>query len=206
MLEDILGYVHALTSVGLEAQATAYSNGEDGIIKYLALLPQECTHGGVVSRDDGPTDVDVMQRLHELEPGKTDREFIPRCWIRTHPCFKALMSTTDLLQLSAFAWHDPNSFGIVLSPRLEGVKALCVHLTRFGLEMIKAYQTEPLDAHESRRDRVSTRIFDSTLKYYCQIPFVISFESCVVIDLRNGEDVVSQINAELARGNVSNQW
>jgi len=52
LVRKFLGYVHAFTTVGLEAQAVAYSCGRDGVIKYLVLFPQ---HNGISSISEEPS-------------------------------------------------------------------------------------------------------------------------------------------------------
>ncbi len=99
LITKFLARVHAFTAVGLEAQATAFSDGADGIINCLALLPQINRVGSVSSRDDGPTEFDAIQRFCEMDPHDGSRLFCARCWIHTHPRFKAFMSSTDICQL-----------------------------------------------------------------------------------------------------------
>jgi len=40
LIRLFLAYIHAFTALGLESQATAFSWGSNGVIKYLALFPQ----------------------------------------------------------------------------------------------------------------------------------------------------------------------
>ena len=142
LIEKFLGHVHLFTTLGLEAQAIAFSLTEHGVIKYLALLPQTNQYGDVSSREDGPTEIDAIHKFSELEPLNRDGHYIPRCWIHTHPCFKAFISATDMSQLYGGACQYRHSFGIVLSPRAEGVKTLCVHLTDDGFEEIGRFCNE----------------------------------------------------------------
>ena len=53
--------------MGLQAQATAFSDGPDGIINCLALLPQVNRVSSVSSRDDGSTEFDAIQRFCEMD-------------------------------------------------------------------------------------------------------------------------------------------
>jgi len=130
LIKCFLANVHAFTVLGLEAQATAFSSGENGVVNYLAKLPQTNTPTNVTSRDPGVTELDSVQRMEAMNPQASP--FVPRCWIHTHPRWRAFMSATDIFQLYLCACQFHLSFGIVISPRVKGLKVLCVHLTEIG--------------------------------------------------------------------------
>jgi len=88
-----------------------------------------------------------------------------------HPIFDAFMSLEDIFQLYWLRKQDYHSFGIVLSPRRNGVKALCVHLTDNGFEMMKNYEA---CAKEDFKEYAVSRIESSMQTFYCQIPFQMS--------------------------------
>ena len=96
LITKFLSRVHSFTAVGLEAQATAFSFGQNGTIRWLALLPQINEVHTVTSRDEGPTEFDAVNRFSELEPSSERGTHVLRCWIHTHPRFKAFMSSTDI--------------------------------------------------------------------------------------------------------------
>lgn len=126
LIQTFLAYVHNFTALGLEAMGTAFSYGDDGDLQYLVMPPQV---GNAFNRENGTTEFVALQSFCSSDPGKNPDNFIMRCWIHTHPMLHAFMSSQDIVQLYYLRREDDNSFGIVLSPRREGVKALCVHLT-----------------------------------------------------------------------------
>ena len=202
LIRCFLARVHAFTAVGLEAQATAFSCEEDGVIKYLALLPQRNTVTSVSSRSTGPTELDALERLKSLDPkGK----YIPRCWIHTHPRWKAFMSPTDIYQLYICACENRQSFGIVLSPRGQGLKALCVHLTQSGFEEVAGFCQDATTLQKDVMQHVILRISQSPNKFYCQIPFDVSSELCHIIDLR-GEEVIRQLCDFIVNDEADKCW
>ncbi len=141
-----------------------------------------------------------------MGPLNKDEHYIPRCWIHTHPCFKAFMSSTDIYQFYAGECQYRHSFGIVLSPRAEGVKALCVHLTDDGFEEIGRYCNEAMVEGKDTKDHVSVRLQGSVRKYYCQIPFTTSSEPCTLLDLRSRDEVIGQLTESLEAGNTAKYW
>ena len=113
LLSYFLGFVHNFTVMSLEAQATAFSFDQNGVIKYLALLPQV-------------NEVDTLTAIEKFcqKTRQPVDACIPRCWIHTHPMYKGFMSSTDLYQLCGNYCQNPESFGIALPPRKEGLKVL----------------------------------------------------------------------------------
>jgi len=122
-----------------------------------------------------------------------------RCWVHTHPDHEAYMSALDLIQLfwlrknSKGAYDD--TFGIVLSPRRSGVKALCVHLTDQGFQVMERYLQ--IAGRESFKDYASARIENSSQEFYCQIPFQITDVPASVVDYRTTQEVVGQLSAAI---------
>ena len=95
----------------LEIQATGFSYGDDSVIKYLCLTPQVNTVGNVVSREDRPTELDAVKEFAAMDSGMIiECDFRSRCWIHTHPKFKAFMSAVDLCQLFMLRLNHSNSF------------------------------------------------------------------------------------------------
>ena len=121
----------------------------NGVIKYLALLPQKNEVNSVteVNKDDDghplPGEAAAVDEFREIESsdlldedwrdesGETIRGFASRCWIHTHPRHKAFMSPTDIIQLYSLNQKYSNLFVIVISPRGEGLKLLCFRLIKY---------------------------------------------------------------------------
>jgi len=204
-IRTFLAYVHHFTSLGLEAQATGFSYGANGVIKYLCLTPQVNTVGSVVSRVEGPTELDAVKEFAATDPSMNEFDFRSRCWIHTHPKYKAFMSAIDLCQLFMLRLNDDNSFGIVLSPREQGIKALCVHLTEDGYSKLKNYY-ELAKSNTKFFQYACARINDSCDTYYCQIPFVISPDATTVADLRSSEEVIGQLTNFYHSGQTEYFW
>ena len=143
----------------------------------------------------------------------------PRCEVitflavglHTHQRFKAFMSSLDIVQLYWLSLQNPSSFGIVLSPKGEGLKALCVHMTQPGIAQVAEYFREAATAQASgiASDAtlyVCSRIHDSGKKFYCQIPIGISDDSCEVVDLRSELEVSSQLRHFIFSNQADNDW
>ena len=130
--------------------------------------------------------------MNALEP-HAQGTFIPRCWIHTHPRWKAYMSSTDIFQLYVCACQYSQSFGIVISPRGAGLKALCVHLTEVGFTEVRRFCQEATARKIDVMNNAISQISASEKKFYCQIPFDVSSDPCISIDLREEKEVTSQL-------------
>jgi len=60
LLVTCMTFVHSFIAVGLEAQASAYSFGNNGVIKYLAIFPQINEITSVTSAPDYPSDRSIF--------------------------------------------------------------------------------------------------------------------------------------------------
>jgi len=119
------------------------------------------------------------------------------------------MSPTDILQLYSLNNENPNLFGIVISPRLAGVKVLCVRLTREGKDKVREFfQKAQEEKAEDPLEYIRQRISDSDTEFYCQIPFEIvdDPEPCEVVDLRQKEQVIGQLRAFILSGKADYDW
>jgi len=94
-----LARVHPFIAVGLETQATAYSFEKDGVIKYLAILPQLNEPARVTTDDDAPSDFTVFEAFKQKNPKTINGTYYGRCWIHTHPRWRTFMSSIDTCQL-----------------------------------------------------------------------------------------------------------
>ena len=118
------------------------------------------------------------------------------------------MSPTDIIQLFMLNQQYPNLFAVVLSPREEGLKALCVRLTKAGRNKVRDYFLMEGDSPLDRAiEHVRQRISDSAEEFYCQIPFILSEEeSCQVVDLRDEHEVIGQLRHFIISGNADDCW
>ena len=66
-----LARVHSFICVGLEAQATAYPCGNNGVIKYLGFLPQKNT----ASEDTDYSDLNLFEEFKTKEPSNKPVRF-----------------------------------------------------------------------------------------------------------------------------------
>ena len=195
IIQHFLGVAHQFTTLGLEVQASAYSSEDNGVVSYLAFLPQVNTVSEVYDKSSCPSEFHAVQHFAQVT-GKPADGFRFRCWIHTHPLFKAYMSSMDLCQMYFLRCENPDSFAIVLSPRKEGVKALCVHLTDDGFSRLDHYKQV---AEGDFVQYVKARIGGSTHTFYCQIPFSISTVCNVMTaDLRDPDDVISQLSNSIS--------
>ena len=115
------------------------------------------------------------------------------------------MSSTDIFQLYACACEFRQAFGIVLSPRGEGLKALCVHLTQKGFRLVARFCQEATRMKVDVMQYALSQISASHEKLYCQVPFDISSEPCHVVYLR-GKEVVQQLRDFIISGKADECW
>ena len=142
-----------------------------------------------------------------MEPDATTCSYAQRFWIHTHPRHKAFMSSTDIMQLYSLNLIHPDLFGIVLSPRVEGIKALCVHLTAAGAKRVQEYFQETQDLKVADPvGYVRHSISQSVEEYYVQIPFQVADESSHVVDLRSEEEVKGQLRDFILSGAADDCW
>ena len=205
LIRKFLAIVHSFTAVGLETQATAFSCGRNDVIKYLGILPQINETHTVTSAEDGPTDFDLMDGFKMKDPITVNATFFGRCWIHTHPRWKAFMSTLDIVQLYYNERMCGHSFGIVLSPRREGAKALCVALTREGKAHIDHLREEACKSKIDPRNHIISHLRDD-IKYYYQIPFITSSEPSIVVDLRSSDEVAGRLMQFILSGKADKCW
>jgi len=139
MFQAYLGFVHNFTAMNLDAQAFGYSVGENGVVRFLALLPQDNAKGCVSCKNGPgvPTEKDAKLYFVDCDPSVKPEDLVLRCWIRSRPMDTAGLSSEDILQLFHFTKQNRDMFAVVISPRLEGVKAICVRLTQNGYEEIE---------------------------------------------------------------------
>ena len=160
LTQKILARVHAFTSLGLEAQATAFSSGEQGVIDRLVLLPQINTENDVTHRE--------MNGV-ELCPTLTDAVHVLNTMYPIYPQYDVFMSVTDICQMYSNAVDSNDMFAMVISPKNKGLKTLCVRLTEEGFSEIR----QSSQRVKSFRD-VAIRIQTSSTVFYHQIPFTVS--------------------------------
>ena len=61
------------------------------MIRSLYLLPHINNVSTVASADDGPTELDAIDRFTQLDPHDGSGFYTARYWIHTHPRYKAYM-------------------------------------------------------------------------------------------------------------------
>jgi len=140
--------------------------------------------------------------------------YIPCCYLLTHPRHSVFLSAEEILQLYDHTLLNPRSYAIVLSPRNEGVKALCVRLTQDGFRMIEEYYEEGLTVSSSYRDvalfvagRINqAREHDQTAPFYCQVEFRMTHDPCIVAHLRDERDEMGQLTHFIREGNAEVLW
>jgi len=72
-VKTFLGFVHNFTTLRVDAEAIAHSNGSNGIIKYLASLP-------LSQARDMVNDSEVKQKFRRCEPYTKPDSYVPQCW------------------------------------------------------------------------------------------------------------------------------
>ena len=215
LVSKFLARVHAFTAVGLQAEAFAYSFGDEGTIKYLVLLPQEATPCSVESKPlksrkhepDDLTVADVQQRLQRFGPAEREGCFIQSCWLLTHPRSTVFLTEKEIykLYLRTKAATNKQMFAIVLSPRNEGLKAICLRLTKTGFNSIdKAVKR----AQKQRKDP-EKEVLECMPSFppglLCQIPFTVACITCDVLDLR-GDEVIAQLKRFIDDRSADKNW
>ncbi len=199
LVQQFLARVHAFTAIGLQAEAFGYSFGEKGAVKYIVILPQESTVDSVNSkrlkdRKDSPDDlshIDVINAIQEREPRRLEK-IIQRCWLLTHPRGSVFLNEDELLKLYEYTRKNKHFFAIVLSPKRNGLKALCLHLTRDGFNKIEKYKSTAIDKELDPKRFIADKMLLSKHTFYCQIPFIVTETKSTVFDYR-GDEVLSQL-------------
>jgi len=136
-IQLFLGFVHAFTTLGLEAQATAFSCYKAGVIKYIGLFPQKNKRNTVYDVSDSVCEYDAIVRFQAQVPGTSIDDFVQRCWIHTHSAHRVCMSHIDVYQMYLCERSGPAySFSIVSSSKVEKAKLLAVRLTEGGRKAI----------------------------------------------------------------------
>jgi len=223
--KKLFPHVQVPTTVGLEAQATAFYRKTDGVIKYLALFPQvnkpETVFAKEYEGEDTPCEYHAFQKCETLygnaEKDDTSLEdmysttnFSHGCWIHTHPRWKAFMSPLDIFQMYQNQLMQDCLFGKVLSPRQQGVKALCVRISREGFEELEGlrmgYRGDSRQQFPSIREYMVSQFQKSNTKFYYQIPFTLSPEPCTLVDFRRSEEISEPIKDFLAHGHADWDW
>ena len=209
-----LALVHQFTCVGMQAQATVFSYGLSGVIKYLTVLPQiNDAHSVCVKSKDSIEE--AQKKLQELDPTKRFDGFLPHCLLLTHPQDDLFLSPEELLQLFLYSRdkrlytandpRGPRFFAIVLNPRKKDIKALCLHLTASGFTEISKYYSSAKEHNYDIKDYVTSQIARSSLEFYGQYKFGSSSEHCQVIDLRQENDILHQMRYFIVN-NKANDW
>jgi len=103
------------------------------------------------------------------------------------------MSPLDLCQLYCNRCVDDNSFGIVISPRQEGVKLLCVHLTDDGFRRMSVWYRQTGGNFSNFKSYVSTRLSHSFIPLYCQVPFRVAPVPTIIADLHTTKELVDDV-------------
>ena len=97
------------------------------------------------------------------------------------------------------------SCGIVISPRTEGIKLHCAHLTESGYQKVERLSKEAVSKKENVREQFLTSIANSDMKFYSQIPFGISADPYHVVDLRSSSEVTTQLT-DFILSAQANDW
>ena len=227
----LLAVMHGFTTLGLEAQGTACACGSDGVIKYLAILPQINKKDTVYDDPSMPSDLSMLDAYEFFQahyPSSTGEDYCARCWIHIHSRHQAYMSHINIYQM--FMLEKGNySFSLVISPRYDGLKMLAVRLTEAGRREIQAYTDEvvarnkeiegrnkerkergepdeALEKLENAANYVQGRIDASSTKFYYQVPLSLSDDPCVVVDFRDKEQVVKRLKTCVARKEYDYHW
>jgi len=87
---------------------------------------------------------------------------------------------------------------IVISPRIEGLKPLACRLTKVGTDTVEDFIEEfrenyPGGTYEQQREYVLEAINVLHRKFYYQVPFRLSDDPCFVVDFRQKEQVINQL-------------
>jgi len=71
---------------------------------------------------------------------------------------------------------------------------------------LKAYVSQAKKEGVYIRQNITSHVATSTAKFCCQISFEISLEPCVVVDMRDSNEVISQIRRFIHSGNADDCW
>ncbi len=94
----------------------------------------------------------------------------------------------------------------MISSRGEGLKALCVRLTRSGFNQIYMYHKDAQILGVDPSEYAMEKIRESIATFYCQIPSKMSLDSCVVVELRGSDEVIRQITHFITHDKPDDCW
>ena len=190
-----LALVHLNTAVGFQSQALAFSESIDGPVTYLCTIPfgrEKSTTAGSDIYNHKKIFSDCFGGSSSCPP-----RFVTRCWIITHPTSSVFLSSEEIVQLYDHTLQDKQCFCVVLSPRNDGMKMLCVQLTTKGFKTIKKFQEDlerdPSFNESTRRAFLSLCVSGSDVDFYRQIRCSFSQDPCEVCDVRKTTEEIAEI-------------
>jgi len=190
-----LSLVHLNTAVGFRSQALAFSDSLDGPVRYLGIIPFDreiSTAAGLDECNHEEIFIKCFGEAYSCSP-----RFVTRCWIITHPTSSVFLSSEEIVQLYDHTVQDEQCFCVVLSPRNDGMKMLCVQLTTKGSKEIKKFQNQlkgnPLFNDSTRRAFLSHYVSCSDVDFYRQIRCSFSKDPCEISDIRDTAEEITKI-------------
>ena len=131
LMLKFLSFTHLNTVVGLKSQAMGFSDSPDGSVNHLGIIPFDDKSPTSAKPNKYGLEGILVQCFGEdkLFPF-CDKTFVSRCWIITHPTSNVFLLSGEILQLYIHIHHNQNCFCIILSPRNNGIKMVCVKLTK----------------------------------------------------------------------------
>ena len=208
VITRFLSLVHINTVLGLQSQAFGYSSYPVGKIRYLAVFPQVNELQSVYDINKRQYEILFRQFLLEKEHcTETSGACVMRCWIITHPTSEVFLEPREIIQLYKYSRPKNNCFCIVLSPRSDGIKIICLRLTNKGFNHIQSYKQEserkyPSD-EASQMAYLLVHVTESDFVFYRQIPCETVQDCCYYCDYRNHQKDISKIKAFISLGNYS---
>ncbi len=97
------------------------------------------------------------------------------------------------------------SFGIVISPRVPGIKALAVCLTKSAKAHLDFLRQDAVAKKLDVGVHTRSNLLRDT-KYYYQVPFEASPELCTVVDFRTPNEMVSQLSRFIVNDKADTCW
>ena len=116
------------------------------------------------------------------------------------------MSEIDIHQMYLGENMCGYSFGMVISPRREGIKVLCFRLTEEGKAHLNYLREEAVKRREPNVRRYMIDNLAPDIKYYYQVPFEVSSEPYTVADTRSEDEVIDALRRFIAKGGSGNCW
>ena len=209
LIKQFLSLVHLNTIVGLPSQGLAFSASPTSTVNFIGILPQQSSGSTSAVTEQEAQMKTLFKGFSEQNPSQGRRKYTMRCLLITHPTSDPFLTSKEIAQLFQYTCSNDKCFAIVISPRNNGLKALCAKLTDEGFGKLKEFEeifNSSSTADESFKLLYLKKHIETTgFNYYRQIPCRLMAEPCFFYDSRDFTSVIRQVK-EFAFSDDADYW